>query len=230
MQQQGVYRHELKYKICLADYFAIRQRLIPVMKPDIHTGPDGRYLIRSIYFDNVDDKALREKVNGVQRREKFRIRYYNDNFSYITLEKKIKYNNLCMKIDAAITKDECRAVLDGRTAWMIEHPAELVREFYCKINSQQLQPRVLVSYIREPYVYEAGNVRVTFDAHIRTSLFHRAFLERQVHDVSATENSGELILEVKYDAFLPDIIACLLQSEGLRQQAFSKYGVCRRFG
>ena len=72
------YRHELKYRISLADYYAIRQRLRPVMKPDEHTRADGRYVIRSIYFDNVHDKALREKINGVQKREKFRIRYYND--------------------------------------------------------------------------------------------------------------------------------------------------------
>ena len=69
------------------------------MKPDEHTRADGRYVIRSIYFDNVHDKALREKINGVQKREKFRIRYYNDDFSFLTLEKKIKRSSLCMKID-----------------------------------------------------------------------------------------------------------------------------------
>lgn len=93
----GHYRHELKYNITYWQYLQLRSRFRQVMKTDPHTEADGTYQIRSIYFDNVQDKALREKVNGVAKREKFRIRYYNDNFTHIILEKKIKDNNLCMK-------------------------------------------------------------------------------------------------------------------------------------
>lgn len=230
MEQKGTYRHELKYLIKPADYLAVRQRIRPVMTTDRHAGQDGRYTIRSIYFDNFKDKALREKINGYPKREKFRIRYYNDDLSFITLEKKIKYNSLCMKFDAPLNEAECRLILDGRTDWMMEHPSGLVRELYCKMTGQQLKPRILVSYVREPYVYAAGNVRVTFDSCIRSSLFHRGFLEPDVYDIEATERFGDMILEVKYDAYLSDIIQKLLHTEGIRQQAFSKYGACRRFG
>ena len=102
MELTGSYRHELKYQINPADHHALRQRLRTVMKCDPHTGADGFYTIRSVYFDNYKNKALREKVYGVQKREKFRVRHYNDDFSYITLEKKIKHNDLCMKIDAPL--------------------------------------------------------------------------------------------------------------------------------
>ena len=221
MELTGSYRHELKYQINPADHHALRQRLRTVMKCDPHTGADGLYTIRSVYFDNYKDKALREK---------FRIRYYNDDFSYITLEKKIKHNDLCMKIDAHLTVEEYRRILQEPGAWMLEHPEPLVRELYCKMKTQQLRPRVLVSYVREPYIYEAGNVRVTFDSHIRTSLFQRDFSDGAISDICATDTPGNIILEVKFDAFLPEIIRCLLQSEELRQQAFSKYGSCRRFG
>ena len=224
------YRHELKYPIGPADYLAIRQRLRPVMRPDEHAGPDGRYVIRSIYFDTLDDKALREKVNGVQKREKFRIRYYNDDLSFIAVEKKLKYNSLCMKLDARLSEAECRSLLAGDTGWMLDHPSGLVRELYCKMSGQQLRPRVLVSYTREPYVHAAGNVRVTFDSHIRSTLFHRGFLEDQVRDVEVSDDPGGIILEVKFDAFLPEVIQSLLQTEEIRQQAYSKYGACRRFG
>ena len=202
MKQQGTYRHELKYQIGIAEYFAIRQRIRPVMKLDANASKDGRYLIRSIYFDNADDKALREKKDGIQRREKFRIRYYNDDFSFIVLEKKMKHDNLCLKLNAVITEEECRALLSGNTKWMILHDSELVRELYVKMNSEQLRPRVLVSYMREPYVYEAGNVRVTFDSHIRTSLFHQEFLENNSQDILVLDSPGEMILEIKYDAIL----------------------------
>lgn len=67
MKQQGAYRHELKYQIRLTDYFALRQKLRAIMKPDSHAGVNGQYKVRSIYFDNVSDKALREKVDGVAK-------------------------------------------------------------------------------------------------------------------------------------------------------------------
>ena len=230
MKLPGTYRHELKYPITTADYHALRQRLSSLMRHDVHASGDGYYTVRSIYFDNADDKALREKIYGVQKREKFRIRYYNDDLSFITLEKKVKYNDLCMKLDAQLGENECRALISGETEWMRFHPSDLVQELYCKLKYQQLRPRVKVSYLREPYVYPPGNVRVTFDSQIRTSLFSRSFTLGNECDISATDSPGDVVLEIKYDAFLPEIISCLLQTEGLRRQAFSKYGICRRFG
>lgn len=150
MNQTEGFRHEMKYRIGYAQYIELRNRLRTVMQSDMHTGTDGKYLIRSIYFDNYADKAPREKTDGVPVREKFRIRYYNDDFSYLTLEKKIKDNDLCMKIDARITEKECGKLLDSRTTWMMEHSSPLVRELYAKMRYQMLRPRVLVSYMREP--------------------------------------------------------------------------------
>ena len=230
MDEKKHYRHELKYAISYADYVAMRQRLKAVMKPDPHTSEDGKYRIRSIYFDNCDDKALKEKIDGIAKREKFRIRYYNDDFSFITLEKKMKINNLCLKYDATITEEECRKILSGDIGWMKEHKEELVKELYAKMTYQRLKPKVLVSYVREPYIYAAGNVRITFDSKIRTSLFHQEFLTKEVDDISATDTPEDMFLEVKYDAFLPSVIQDMIQVRGIRQQAFSKYGACRRFG
>ena len=158
MELTGTYRHEQKYGICQADCWALRQRLRPVMRPDPHAGPDGRYVIRSIYFDNLQDKALREKLDGVQLREKFRIRWYNDDLSHITLEKKIKHNDLCMKVGAPLTEQELRRILRGPEEWMPAHSQELVRELYCKMRWQQLRPRVVVSYVREPYLYGPSRI------------------------------------------------------------------------
>ena len=228
--QQERYRHELKYAIPYADYLAMRSRLRRVMKPDGHVSEDGTYRIKSIYFDNSDDKALREKAGGYQKREKFRIRFYNDDLSHVVLEKKIKTGRLSQKFSAPITEDECRRILEGDTGWMKEHPDGLVRELYAKMSWQRLKPRVMVSYLREPYVYRAGNVRVTFDSQIRTSLFRHDFLTDDCTDISASEMPGDMILEVKYDAFLPEIIQDLIQTGGARQQAFSKYAECRRVG
>lgn len=230
MEQQDCYRHELKYVITYPQYLELRNRLKVVMQTDIHAREDGRYQIRSIYFDNIADKALRENRTGALKREKFRIRYYNDDLSFLTLEKKMKYNNLCMKFDTRITEQECRSLLDGQTAWMRGHPDSLVQELYTKMQYQMLRPRILVSYIREPYIYKAGNVRITFDFDIRTTLYHRKFLEEDISDIPAADWPREIILEIKYDAFLPEIIENLIQTDKIRQQAFSKYSASRRYG
>ena len=83
------FRHEYKHEINYSDMIALRGRLRAVMKPD-ENGADGKYLIRSLYFDNIADKALREKLDGVNNREKFRLRYYNKDTSFIRLEKKVE--------------------------------------------------------------------------------------------------------------------------------------------
>lgn len=228
MNQESRYRHELKYDIDYSAYLALRSRIRAVMKPDEHTGENGKYLIRSIYFDNYTDKALREKIDGAAKREKFRIRWYNDDLSFVTLEKKMKVNNLTRKIDARWSETELRKFIAGDYSFMMSHPAELTRELYVKMQTQQLKPRVVVSYTREPYIFTAGNVRVTFDNEIRSSLFSSDFLSAP--DIEVTEEPGHTILEVKYDDFLPEIISCLIQSDDCRQTAFSKYAAARRYG
>ncbi|MBO4904424.1 MAG: polyphosphate polymerase domain-containing protein [Lachnospiraceae bacterium] len=223
------FRHELKYEVGYGEYLCIRQRLRAICDSDPHTGDDGTYLIRSIYFDNIDNKALVEKVIGTSRREKFRIRYYNDDLSYITLEKKQKINDLCKKVECSLTKDELCDILSGDTAFMKEHKAGLVRELYSEMTMQQLRPKVLVSYRREPYIYRPGNVRVTFDFGIRTTMFSRNYIE-DIHEVPATDDAQMMIMEVKYDDFLPNIISCIVNEGNIRQQSFSKYEACRKFG
>jgi len=223
------FRHEQKYEVDYGQYLCIRQRLRAICESDPHAGSDGTYLIRSVYFDNMDDKALCEKISGKSRREKFRIRYYNDDLDYITLEKKQKINDLCKKVECPLTKDEMCDILSGDTAFMRDHPAGLVKELYSAMTTQLLAPKVLVSYRREPYIYGPGNVRVTFDFGIKTTVFSKNFIG-DIHEVSATDNARQMIMEVKYDDFLPEIIACIVNDGNIRQQSFSKYEACRRYG
>ncbi len=229
-KEKNPYRHELKYGIDYGVYVSLRQRLQSVMQLDSHARADKRYKISSIYFDNFHDKALREKINGAAEREKFRIRYYHDDFSLIKLEKKQKKQQLCIKQAAVLTETEYQKLLAGDTAWMLSHPAPLVRELYVKMKQSLLKPRVRVSYFREAYLYDPGNVRVTFDFDIRTSLFHPLGTQNEIVDIRAADTTQGIILEIKYDAFLPEIIAHLIQTAHIRQQAYSKYSISRRFG
>ena len=105
-------RHEDKHVISYSDMITIRQRLSAVAGTD-KNAIDGKYRIRSLYFDTPTDKALREKISGVDVREKFRIRYYNFDTSFIRLEKKSKFNGLGEKAMAALTSEECERIVAG---------------------------------------------------------------------------------------------------------------------
>ena len=220
-------RHEWKIEISPADLLSLRQRLQAVAKPDPHAR-DGRYFIRSLYFDTPADKALREKIDGVNRREKFRIRYYNGDLSVIHLEKKSKWNGLGSKHSADLTPQEAQRIVDGDLDWMVEHPQELVRELYSKIRAQGLRPKTIVDYTREPFVFGPGNVRVTFDYDLRTGLSQTDFLNPTCVTIPAGD--APILMEVKWDAFLPDIIRDVIQLPGRRSGAFSKYAQCRIYG
>ena len=218
------YRHEWKHEITYMDMLCIRQRLRAVARSDPHAA-DGKYLIRSLYFDNAKDKALREKVDGVNMREKFRIRYYNGDTSLIHLEKKSKVNGLGTKYSADLTKEEAQAIVDGDIDWMLGSGRPLVEELYCKMRYQGLRPKTIVDYTREPFIYGPGNVRVTFDYDIRTGLGCTDFLDPDCVTVPAGD--APIILEVKWDAYLPTVIKDCVQTPGRRAAAFSKYAQCR---
>ncbi len=221
------FRHEWKHEINYSDMVVLRQRLKAVMKPD-ENAVDGKYFIRSLYFDNISDKALREKIDGVNCREKFRIRYYDGDTSLIHLEKKSKINGLGNKQSANLSAEEAQKIVDGDFDWMIDCDRPLVQELYSKMMSQGLRPKTIVDYTREPFIFSAGNVRVTLDYDIRTGLYCTDFLNTDCITIPA--GNAPIILEVKWDEFLPSVIRDIVQLESRHTAAFSKYAACRIYG
>jgi hypothetical protein len=180
-----------------------------------------------LYFDDFKDTALREKIDGVNRREKFRIRYYNGNTTHMKLEKKSKINGLCNKVSERITAEEVGRLLAEDLEWMNDATRPLVRELYVKMTNGRLRPKTIVDYTRDPFVFPAGNVRVTLDYELRTAMDCTQFLDPNCVTVPVGEQ--EIILEVKWDEFLPDIIKCAVGLENRRASAFSKYAMCRMY-
>ena len=218
------YRHELKHVISTSDMIAIRQRLNAIAMPDTHS-VDGKYFIRSLYFDTPNDKALNEKISGVSRRQKFRIRYYNFDKSMISLEKKCKVGGLGLKVMARLSEVEAQNIVDGKIDWMKDSEDELIRELHLKMVSENLRPKTIVDYDREPFIYLPGNVRVTLDYNIRSGLNCVDFLNENAITVPAAY--GICIMEVKWDNFLPEIIRDAIQLPSARTESFSKYESCR---
>lgn len=229
------YRSELKHLITPGDRAAICATMKAIAQLDPHAQQRGFYTIRSLYFDNLADKALREKLDGgssggsVNEREKFRIRYYNGDTAVIHLEKKVKRADMGYKISCALTADEAQRIVDGDTLWMASDKRPLVVELYAKMKFQRLRPKTIVDYDRIPFVYGPGNVRVTVDYNIRTGLRCTDFLAPDCVTIPAG-TGNEIILEVKWDDYLPTVIRHAVQLKGRRQTAFSKYAQCRIYG
>ncbi len=218
------YRHEWKHVINYADLLAIRASMRAVAQSDPHA-IDGKYLIRSLYFDNLDDKALREKIDGVNMREKFRIRLYNCDPSVIHLEKKSKRNGLGTKYSANLSAEEAQKIVDGDLDWMLDSGRPLVQELYCKMRYQGMRPKTIVDYTREPFIFRPGNVRVTLDYDIRTGMGCTDFLNPDAVTVPAGD--APIILEVKWDEYLPSVIRDAVSVPDRRVGSFSKYAQCR---
>lgn len=221
------FRHEWKIEISAADLLALRSRLRVLMEPDEHAA-GGRYRIRSLYFDTPTDKALREKIDGVNRREKFRIRFYNGDTGFLSLEKKSKLNGLSSKEAVQITTEQAQIIAAGEIPQIQEDAPTLLQELCVKMRTQGLRPKTVVDYTREPFVCRPGNVRVTFDYGIRTGLGCTDFLNPELVTVPAGD--APILMEVKWDAFLPDVIRDAIQLTGRRSAAFSKYAQCRIYG
>lgn len=216
-------RHEDKYQISYPQYEELRARLRLLMAPDSHSR-DGGYLVRSLYFDDVYESALWEKEAGVFSRAKYRVRTYNNDPDFIRLEKKIKTGSYISKVSGRINQRQLDMLLSGRPEFLLKG-GKVEQDFYAAIRTRVLSPRIIVDYMREAYVCGEGNVRITFDSKLAAGVNTFDMFDPALVTISAMEPRF-LILEVKYDDFLPKYIAQALQSVATRM-AISKYVLCR---
>ena len=221
------YRHEIKHFITPTDAVMIRTNLRAVAAPDPHAGEDGRYRIRSLYFDDLNDTALWEKLDGVNVRRKFRIRYYNADLSYIMLESKMKRDTVGCKLQERLTEEETRRILCGDLSWMPCSGRPLLIALYVEMKTKGLRPRCVVEYLRSPFVYGPGNVRVTIDWNVRTGPPDK-FLDPG--GLTLPVEGSPTLLEVKWDAYLPGVIRRATALKSRVPTAFSKYAACRIYG
>lgn len=221
-------RHELKHEITKSDCYLLRNRLKHFMEVDPHANKDGKYLIRSVYFDNFDNKVLMQKKEGFFERDKFRVRLYDYKMDFLNLEKKSKRNNLTYKRKCLITPVEYEKIRLGDIGWMEHDERKLIQDLYHQMMLFQLKPVTVVDYEREVFIYRYGNVRVTFDVNIKTSFRNNDVLNPDLAMVET--NPDVVILEVKYDEFLPDVIKQLLQVGDRRRGTYSKYQISRMYG
>ncbi|CDD28309.1 putative uncharacterized protein [Firmicutes bacterium CAG:94] len=217
-------RHEEKHQVNLREALVLSQRLEKLFPRDPHAGPEGNYQVVSLYYDDPYDTALRQKLDGVNRREKFRLRYYGEKPAFFKLEKKYKVKGLCGKGSCRLSREEGERLLRGDFAFLLEKEEPLAREFYAKLR-RGLAPKTVVRYTREAFLYAPGNVRVTLDGDIRAGAPERFLIPQKLLPALG----GLAVVEVKYDAFLPEIVKLAVQVPNRQGTACSKYALCRRY-
>lgn len=219
--ENNAYRHELKYLINKREMDGCIGLLERFAGRDVHA-KSGSYFIRSLYFDDMYHTAYEDKESGVMHRCKFRIRMYDMDTGFISLEKKIKEGSYIRKESARLSVGECESILKGDTAFLLGREEVAAKDFAIGCRMNGLKPEVIVDYDRVPLVFEHGGVRITFDMNIRAArgdMFDGSLCSYEVLDTDL------LIMEVKFTEFLPDMFRSLLPEEGCRMAA-SKYVCC----
>ena len=221
-------RHELKYLITPAELSVLRGVLKPITQFDPNGDENNEYIIRSLYFDTINDDALMEKIAGVGNRKKYRIRIYNFSDRVIKLECKSKYGDLISKQSVSIPRDLAEQLIAGDPEGLqrMRHP--LLHDVYREMRTRLLRPAVIVDYVREAYLYPAQQVRITFDKQLRTGLYSTDIFNPSLPTYPVFDDPVE-VLEVKYDEFLPAHLQTVLSGITAQRSAVSKYTWCRRY-
>ena len=230
-----MYRVEDKYQLNNLQMYILEHRISSILNPDFHSGTTG-YEISSIYFDDMYDTHYEDTIDGIDKRDKYRIRIYNNSFETINLEVKHKLHNRIKKDSCRITYEEYLQLMDS-TPLSNSNYGSLdgasqnlaISQFNTAIKTRGLVPKVIVTYHRNAYINEAGNVRITFDRNVRACKNFSLFGQEECYSdsVSLLDDAESAILEVKYDEFLPDYIANTLELGSLWQTSYSKYALCR---
>lgn len=221
-------RHELKYHMNQGDAALLRNLMRGTLRPDSNANEYGEYHIRSLYFDDVYNTALVDKVAGVRDRDKYRIRIYNYSDSQIRLERKTKRGDYIEKTSATITRRLAEKIMAGNASGLekIDHP--LIHDLYVQMTTRLLRPVVIVDYVREAYVHPAENTRITLDKYLHTGVMSRDLFNPNLPTLPVLD-PDTVILEVKYDRRLPGYLPALLGSIRGTRSAISKYVLCRQY-
>ena len=219
-----MYRYEKKYLVTNIQMEILKNTLSAALYLDSNIkNPDGSYFIRSLYFDDYKDTSYYQVIDGISKREKYRIRYYDLDPSYITLEKKSKQNNLGKKDKDKLTKEMVMKFINKEE---IETDKPVIAELQNKMKTNLYKPVVIIDYLRRAFTYPINDVRITIDYNISCSYEISKFFEKDINSIPLLDKNMA-ILEVKYNDFLPDVIKRIINIKNLEVTSFSKYSTGR---
>ncbi len=215
------YRHEQKYICNQKDKALLQSRLRHLMRLDPNTRGGESYHIKSIYFDDCFNSCMYENEGGLDDRQKYRIRAYDNNPEMIKMEIKHKKSGMTNKESCRISRNIMERLVYHNEYPFFQDAPPVYNMFCLQHKLRLLKPVCIIGYQRTAYVLKEGNVRITFDESIYASSDILHFFDSS-HRVPVLP-TGQFVLEVKYDEFLPVQIERALGIQTLAQTSFSKY-------
>lgn len=216
-----VSRAEEKYVLSHVEYECIKNIIRNFMMLD-----RGRpYWIRSLYFDTPYDRDYLDKEIGVNERKKVRLRIYSLEDEFAKLEIKNKSGDYSVKETLKISREDAKSLIAGDSMPILAYGSELAVKIYNILNCEHRVPAVIVDYMREAYFLSVNNVRITFDSGIRALRDMTCYYAEGI--ATPVTFADEIIMEVKYNGALPDILIEAIRCVDLFRESVSKYCMSR---
>jgi len=213
-------RFELKYPLTFDQYRRIHPLISRRLQPDPFVGPTGFYQVNSLYFDTPTLNAYHQSRAGLKNRVKYRLRTY----STTTQKAPYAFLEIKRKMDAAVLKDRSLISLSQANQLLthrLNSQGPMIKQFNLAQTRYSLQPKILLTYRREPFVAELPELRITFDSRIQVTRASNLKSQGSYHPIFPQT----VIMELKVTGSLPFWLAQLIGSYNLERQAFSKYAL-----
>jgi len=223
-----VLRQEKKYLINLEQYYYLSRQFSRLLAEDSHSSGDG-YLVRSLYFDSLNDMDFEKKIDGVDLRKKIRLRNYGADSLTAKLEMKQKQGMLQKKRSLALDRAQSHRLIKGDYSVLLEFESAFAAECFGIMNVQCYRPKAVVAYTRKVFEAEENEIRITFDHHIKGSeanfdIFSKDLVENMIFDPSL------VVMEVKFNGFLLSYVKDIINAVNASELAVSKYCLGRAIG
>jgi len=212
------FRHEYKYVIPYEEMLSLRTKFNDLL--DIDRSYDG-YMIRSLYFDSVNDEDYYDKQGGELNRKKIRLRIYDPDSDLVKLELKAKYDYHQLKESLIINKNDAKELIDGNYKVLLNYEDELAKRLYVILIKGYYRPKVIIEYKRIAYMTKT-TTRITLDYDIKKSNDYDSFFKKDINFINITD-AKDIVLEVKFDRFLEPYVSKFLEKYVSRYQSVSKY-------
>lgn len=218
MEELKTLRHEQKYVIPYEEMLNLRTKFEKLLTVD--RDPNG-YMVRSLYFDSVDDEDYYDKLGGEANRKKIRLRIYDTTSDYVKLEIKAKMDVHQLKESLIINKKIASELIKGNYGVLLSIDSDTAKKIYTIMATGYYRPKVIIEYDRIAYL-TTTTTRITFDFNVRRSYDFDNFFNDKINYLKVTDGK-DVILEVKFDRFLEPYITMILNNKVSRYQSVSKY-------
>lgn len=220
-----VRRREIKYLLNTEEYKRFKARIDKVLIGDIHNR-EGGYVVRSLYFDTLDDRDFLEKEAGVEIRRKIRLRIYDTEANFAMLEMKQKDGDYQMKRSLVVSREDAIEMAKGNYSCLLNYDSPFASEMYVFMTTNFYRPKVIIEYKRDAFIVKENSIRITFDHDIVATEASMDIFDENLQ-MNPVLDKNNVVLEVKYNGFLLSYIKDLIEDASCISTSVSKYYLSR---